>query len=328
MLFGLLNVDEPDIPLLRTWLVDALFHDGSKVILSINGEQGTAKTTPGKVLLNAIDPTLVDLRSPPRTEHDLMIAGSNSWVLAYDNLSSVQPWFSDALCRISTGGGLVTRKLYTDSEQITIAVRRPVIMTGINALAERGDLIDRVIEIDLRVISDHQRKLEEDFWIEFNSIHPVLLGSILDGVSAVLRELPNTNAKSLPRMADFARRGIAAEKAMNRDDNDPSYMRFGTFIDSYRGKIDGSNESALENNLIGIPITLLMDKSPFWEGTSTDLLKALKNVIDESTREHKTWKELKPNQVGRLLKRVAPNLRKKRIEVERKHRNIRLQKLQ
>lgn len=40
-----------------------------------------------------------------------MIAANNSWCLAYDDLSHVPPWLSDALCRLSTGGGFATREL-------------------------------------------------------------------------------------------------------------------------------------------------------------------------------------------------------------------------
>ena len=43
------------------------------------------------------------LRSTPRQEHDLMIAARNSWVLAFDNLSRLPAWLSDALCRLATG---------------------------------------------------------------------------------------------------------------------------------------------------------------------------------------------------------------------------------
>ena len=38
-----------------------------------------------------------------------MIAANNGWVVALDNISYLPPWLSDALCRLSTGGGFATR---------------------------------------------------------------------------------------------------------------------------------------------------------------------------------------------------------------------------
>ena len=72
-----------------------------------------------------------------------MIAARNSWVLAFDNVSSVPDWLSDAFCRLSTGGGLATRMLYTDDDEILFDAQRPVLLTGIEEVATRGDLLDR-----------------------------------------------------------------------------------------------------------------------------------------------------------------------------------------
>jgi chromosomal replication initiation ATPase DnaA len=39
-----------------------------------------------------------------------MISANNAWCLGYDNLSSLSSTLSDALCRLSTGGGFSTRE--------------------------------------------------------------------------------------------------------------------------------------------------------------------------------------------------------------------------
>ena len=74
-----------------------------------------------------------------------MITANNSWCLAYDNLSHVPPWLSDALCRLSTGGGFATRELYTDSDEIIFDSQRPVLLTSIEDIATRSDLLDRCL---------------------------------------------------------------------------------------------------------------------------------------------------------------------------------------
>jgi hypothetical protein len=90
-----------------------------------------------------VDPNSAPLRSEPRDARDLIIAANNSWVLAFDNLSHLPAWLSDALCRLATGGGFSTRELYTDSEEVLFDAVRTVILNGIEELAMRGDLLDR-----------------------------------------------------------------------------------------------------------------------------------------------------------------------------------------
>ena len=70
-----------------------------------------------EVLRRLIDPNSAMLRAEPRDVRDVMIAATNSWLLAIDNISDLQPWLSDCLCRLSTGGGFSTRELYTDMDQ-------------------------------------------------------------------------------------------------------------------------------------------------------------------------------------------------------------------
>jgi hypothetical protein len=40
------------------------------------------------------------VRALPREERELMIAANNSYALAFDNLSGLPAWLSDALCRL------------------------------------------------------------------------------------------------------------------------------------------------------------------------------------------------------------------------------------
>ena len=69
------------------WLIGALHPRGPYPLLVPNGEQGSAKSFLCRVLRRLIDPNEAELRSEPRDERDLVIAGCNSWLIALDNLS-------------------------------------------------------------------------------------------------------------------------------------------------------------------------------------------------------------------------------------------------
>lgn len=79
------------------WLIGALHPFGPYPLLILHGEQGSAKTTTARVLRAIIDPNPAPVRSEPREPRDLMIAANNGWICAFDNLSSLAPWLSDAL---------------------------------------------------------------------------------------------------------------------------------------------------------------------------------------------------------------------------------------
>jgi hypothetical protein len=60
-----------------------------------------------------------------------MIAATNSWCMALDNISHLPAWLSDAVCRLSTGGGFATRTLYENDEETIFDAQRPIILNGI-----------------------------------------------------------------------------------------------------------------------------------------------------------------------------------------------------
>ena len=142
----LLNLtSEEDFILAVTWVLAALRDKGPYPVLVLTGEQGSAKSTCARMLRALVDPCEPPLRSVPRNEQDLFIAARNGHVLAFDDLSEVPAWLSDALCRLSTGGGFAARELYTDDEEFVISAERPLILNGIDEVVARGDLADRAI---------------------------------------------------------------------------------------------------------------------------------------------------------------------------------------
>jgi pyridoxine 5'-phosphate synthase PdxJ len=79
-----------------------------------------------RFLRELVDPRMAPLRTRPKVERDLFIAASNGHVLVFDNMSSLTPWLSDSLARLSTGGGLTVRALFTDAEEAVFDVKRPI----------------------------------------------------------------------------------------------------------------------------------------------------------------------------------------------------------
>jgi len=205
--------DDDQWRLFVAWLVAAFRPVGPYPILTVNGEQGSAKSTLCRFGRALIDPNQSPLRRPPSDERDLMIAAQNGWTVAYDNLSGIAPNLSDALCSLATGGGFSTRELYSDDEEKLFAAQRPVMLNGIDELATRPDLLDRALQLTLPTIPDEQRTDENELHKRFEDAWPRILGALLDAVSEALANHDTTKLDRAPRMADFARWIVAAERA-------------------------------------------------------------------------------------------------------------------
>src|SRR3974390_2199978 len=107
---------EHDFVLVVAWLLAALRPTGPYPLLAISGEQGSAKTVLSKLLRALVDPNMAPVRALPREERELMIAANNGHLLAFDNLSGLPAWLSDALCRLASGGSFAVRRVYPDDE--------------------------------------------------------------------------------------------------------------------------------------------------------------------------------------------------------------------
>src|SRR3989454_6007657 len=156
-----------DFVLVVAWLLAALRSGGPYPLLAISGEQGSAKTVLSKLLRALVDPNAAAVRALPREERELMIAANNSHLLAFDNLSGLSPWLSDALCRLASGGSFAVRRLYTDDEEVLFKAARPTVLNGIEDVIGRSDLADRAIFLTLGPIGEEERRSETELWREF-----------------------------------------------------------------------------------------------------------------------------------------------------------------
>jgi len=305
--FGFVNVcDEADRVLLLAAVIAALRPRGPYPVLVFHGEQGSAKSTSARLVSALVDPSRAGLRAEPRDVRDLMIAAINSHALAFDNVSSLPAWLSDALCRLATGGAFTTRELYSDQEETILEAQRPVILTGIEVPVTRSDLLDRALIIQLPSIPDASRRPEELLMAEFEAARPRLLGAFLSAVSAALKKLPGLELASLPRMSDFARWASAAEEALG--------LAPGAFMRAYALNRQAANDVALEASPIAAPVIVLIDDVRSWTGALDELRKALEQQFEPGTEKPKGW-PASARGMRSALERAAPNLRIVGIEV-------------
>jgi hypothetical protein len=304
---SLLNVGGDDQwVLIISWLIAAFRPSGPYPVLVLEGPHGSAKSTLSRALRQLIDPNTATSRSEPANARDLMIAARNAWCQTFDNFSRMPPWLSDALCRLSTGGSFSIRKNYSDDAEMLFTATRPVLMNGIDANIQRGDLLDRAIMISLPSIPATSRLTEAEVWRRFEGVRAAVLGHILSAVSCALRRLPEIRLAELPRMADFVTWVTAAEPALGWAE--------GKMLAAYNRNRSTSSELALEASTLVPVLETLVDQAP-WAGTATELSRKLTELIPDCGVDTRDWPR-SPRELSACLRRLAPNLRDAGIEVQ------------
>jgi hypothetical protein len=294
-----------DFVLAVAFLLACLRGRGPYPIMVVTGEQGTAKSTRSAMLRSVVDPSKPRLRALPRDERDLFIAARRRLVLAFDNVSGLKWWLSDACCRIASGAGFGTRQLYTDTDEIAFEGARPQIFNGIEDIVDRPDFAERSIFSVCEVIAGKDRLEEEEIWAAFDQAHPSILGALLEAVVEGLNRFPGTRPPVLPRMADFAHWAIACETVLWDE---------GAFITAYNANILSAVESVLEASPVAGAVRAFMANRMQWQGTSTALLVLLTTAADKRVSESEHWPDNGRALSGRL-RRAASFLRQTGIHI-------------
>jgi hypothetical protein len=283
-LWQLLNVRESDRPLVLGWILSTFTPDGSKPILTFSGEKGSGKSSAATLLKRLTDPTRVSKASGVGDARTVASAAVGRWVLCFDNLTHLSPEQQDLLCCVSTGAGYSHRTLYSDLEETFLEYRRPQILTGIDLVPTRSDLLDRCLIVRLERISEEDRLTEEELETLTLSLLPGIYGALLDLLVTALQNLPTTQPAKLPRMADFARLGLAA--------------KIPNFMETYASNIEVGSQAAVEANPLAAGILALLDTcNGYWHGTTTELIRKLQELDPTS----KDFQKLSARSVGRKL---------------------------
>ena len=169
--------------LMKCYIVYLFIPHVLKPVLMLHGHQGGAKSTLLESVRMIVDPSVLRTLSFPRNVNELIQQLSHNHVAYYDNISKLEEWSSDELCRAVTGSGSSKRKLWTDDDDIIYNFKRCVGFNGINMAATKADLLDRGLNIHVKRIEEKDWRTPQDINREFEEIRPHLLGYIMDFLS-------------------------------------------------------------------------------------------------------------------------------------------------
>ena len=189
--------------------------------------------------------------------------------MSFDNVDTLAR-LSDALCRLSTGGGLSKRKLYSDGDVFAVDAMRPVLIAGLDPTFYKQDLIERIIRVTL---TKPKQYMDEEEFREHRKVHIAQWrGALYSLVSDVLRDV-HTIKQTSSRFGMFSRVGECVARRMGRDD--------GWFARVYTAmRLEMASEAACADSVYLFLTDFLGGLSQkvgtTWTGTSTDLFIEMK----------------------------------------------------
>jgi hypothetical protein len=310
-----LNQDDEDNKILAEVYLISLFLLANlpKPIMNPYGSKGSGKTTYQEMLKQVVDPSGVLTTSFPNTLPELAQVISHQYLTIFDNVSEIKELTSDLLCRAVTGGTFQKRGLYTNDEDFIFEMMRAVGFNGINVIATRSDLLERMLSLRLNLIDKRKRRKLKEIRKEFQLILPYLLGFIFDKLAEVLNRIGEVNLQELPRMADFGEIGELIARCLGYPE-----MRF---TDAYNRNTGFSNEEAINSNLVANVIVNIMQTQAAWTGKIGMLRTKLSEFISQradlqAIARAKEWPKT-DHALRDRLNEVIPNLLEMGIVVDK-----------
>ncbi|MFH2130924.1 MAG: hypothetical protein ABIK68_11185 [bacterium] len=301
---------EEDFILFVAWLLSCLNPYGGYPPLFLVGEQGSAKSTTSAFIKNLLDESSVPLRNLSKGMKNFMIAASNDFILCHDNISKITDDQSDNICKLATGAGFTTRKLYTTLEESQLNCKNPTVFNSISISPARQDLADRSVIVALSFIPPEARKTDKEIWDSWQQDRPAIMGALCNAVSACLRNYDQVDEANLPRMADFAKWVIAAEERLPWEK--------GVFMETMRNLRVKMVEDAVDADSTAMAVIKMMKGRDIWAGNASELLDRLEDCIDQGKHKYPDFPKL-PNQLSRNLNRISAFLREKGLQVDKRH---------
>ncbi len=205
---------EQAIALMKTWLLTVLLRNmiTSRPILAIFGQPGAGKST----LFRRIFALLYGKHkavSGITTPEDFDIQLSSDPILVLDNVDTWEKWLPDRIARAAATSEIKKRKLYTDTDTVTMRSQALLGLTAHNPKFGREDVTDRLILITLERFNKFRS--EDEILARIREMRDRMWGAIVNDIRLILQE-PPPPADTIPqfRVEDFAALGQRIANAL------------------------------------------------------------------------------------------------------------------
>ncbi len=261
--------DDPRWLLVKGWLPCALLADLPRPALFLQGPQGSAKSTTGRFITGLVDPKPAGVLGGNfgKNPQDDETKALGTYIPSWDNVSHLSNDGADYLSRMVTGEYTQRRRLYSNTELVSVHYRRTAVITGINLpRGVKPDTLDRLVLLALTRI-EGDRLSEGALNAEWEAMQPRVLAGVLDLAVQMLAGLPTAKNPAGLRMADYAEALWAIDPAL--------YNAYRDNVSTARG--DMADDDPFIRTLLG---WLRSCPEREWEGTAEEAVKEGAPALD------------------------------------------------
>src|SRR5205085_889249 len=129
-----------------------------------------------------VDPAAAPFCPFPRSAAQLLNLARQNWVLAFDHVSRITPGIADAICRITSGAGLVWREPGR-RDLVQHWIKRPVLLTISDSCELPPDLASRALVVTLPEFAPESRRCEGEVLATVEHAFAQILGALCTAVS-------------------------------------------------------------------------------------------------------------------------------------------------
>jgi len=290
---------DADRRLMKAYITIGLLPHISRPILLLIGPQSAAKSSTQRLIKRVLDPGRPEsIRLDPR---EVIQKAAHCQVTLFDNVSGLQGWAIDILCRLVTGEGDSKRRLYTDDEDIIYKLKRVVLVNGINPPADRPDFTDRCLPIELERLDDDKRIPEEKLWAFVQQEHGKWFGAVLTLLSKAIACRPRVELSRFPRLADWGSFAAAVYEAAGDGAK--------AFLTDWDVVVKKQHQAVIEGSPVAQALLTFMDNREYWNGTASELYDALRPVVEGlKLANDQAWPRSAKG-LGRRLRELQPVLK-------------------
>jgi len=279
-LFELIRIPKELQLVILVTLIASLIGDIEKPIISLIGEAGSAKTTTARIIKGILDPSKTTevfkakTSAMPNKRDDFALILSQQYVTIMDNVTSITEGFSDLICQQSTGGNDERRKLYTNTETVSLPLGGLLILTSIEDVIKKDDAVDRTIKVYMEPVNNGARLGNSEVAEHFDRLRGSILGGMFSTLRKALEIYPSIKDRKLelPRLADFGRYGYAIAEALGDGLG-------GQFLGDYNMLREAQKRDNLNNDGFFTLLNYLLREHPYyWSGNKGTLVSELHDI--------------------------------------------------